>query len=129
MVKCPLCQFVNEDGALFCEQCKSDLAGAEAIPVGQPIAESHGGDAIPMAETVPVMAEAMSHSSPPIAVPVNDHFSESAPEPILEPLPSAHIVASEPPPIPLAVETFVGSYHAPSGSQETMAATPVQAPS
>src|SRR5438105_2640342 len=36
MVKCPFCQFNNEDGALFCEQCKSDLASvapvAEAAP-------------------------------------------------------------------------------------------------
>jgi hypothetical protein len=29
MLKCPFCHFENEDGALFCEQCKSDLAGAE----------------------------------------------------------------------------------------------------
>ena len=28
MVKCPFCQFDNEDGALFCEQCKSDLSRA-----------------------------------------------------------------------------------------------------
>ncbi|MFO0864074.1 MAG: hypothetical protein U0744_05370 [Gemmataceae bacterium] len=40
MVKCPFCGFDNEDGALFCEQCKSDLssvsrslAPAEPIPV------------------------------------------------------------------------------------------------
>ena len=26
MVKCPFCQYQNEDGALFCEQCKSDLS-------------------------------------------------------------------------------------------------------
>jgi hypothetical protein len=25
MIKCPFCGFENEDGALFCEQCKSDL--------------------------------------------------------------------------------------------------------
>lgn len=25
MLKCPFCQFPNEDGALFCERCKSDL--------------------------------------------------------------------------------------------------------
>jgi len=35
MVQCPFCHFKNEDGALFCEQCKSDLAGVpiEAAPV------------------------------------------------------------------------------------------------
>src|SRR5947199_219861 len=26
MLKCPFCGFDNEDGALFCEQCKSDLS-------------------------------------------------------------------------------------------------------
>jgi hypothetical protein len=29
MMKCPFCQFDNEDGALFCEQCKSDLSGSD----------------------------------------------------------------------------------------------------
>ena len=29
MMKCPFCQYDNEDGALFCEQCKSDLGLAE----------------------------------------------------------------------------------------------------
>jgi len=32
MVKCPFCQFENEDGALFCEQCKSDLASVAPTP-------------------------------------------------------------------------------------------------
>jgi hypothetical protein len=34
-MKCPFCQFENEDGALFCEQCKSDLGIGEPIGVGQ----------------------------------------------------------------------------------------------
>src|SRR5438874_8382377 len=29
MLKCPFCEFANEDGALFCEQCKSDLGATE----------------------------------------------------------------------------------------------------
>src|SRR5262245_54351436 len=29
-VQCPFCQFQNEDGALFCEQCKSDLSAVPA---------------------------------------------------------------------------------------------------
>ena len=32
MVKCPFCQFDNEDGALFCEQCKSDLGSVPQTP-------------------------------------------------------------------------------------------------
>jgi hypothetical protein len=133
MVNCPFCQFKNEDGALFCEQCKSDLAGAEPLALAQPIAESHVVEAIPMAtpmaEAVHVMAETLSHSSPSIAVPVNDQPLEATPEPIAEPIPLAHVVTSEPPPVPLAAETIVGSYHVPSGPMETMAASPVQAPS
>jgi hypothetical protein len=131
MVKCPFCQFNNEDGALFCEQCKSDLAGAEAMPVGQPLAESQVVEAIPIAspmpEAVPIMAEALV-SPTPLADPVG------------EPLPSAHIVTSEPPPIPVGSETSISpatpaggsqSSQATMGSQSslaTMAATPVMAP-
>jgi hypothetical protein len=42
MVKCPTCQHPNEDGALFCEQCKSDLAvpaeaGAPVQPAMPPV--------------------------------------------------------------------------------------------
>ena len=33
MIKCPFCGFDNEDGALFCEQCKSDLS---EIPLPPP---------------------------------------------------------------------------------------------
>jgi hypothetical protein len=29
MITCPFCQFQNEDGALFCDQCKSDLGATE----------------------------------------------------------------------------------------------------
>src|SRR5437870_1766793 len=32
MVKCPFCQYDNEEGALFCEQCKSDLATVAPTP-------------------------------------------------------------------------------------------------
>ena len=41
MLRCPFCHFDNEDGALFCEQCKSDLAGVEAPapPVATPVEE------------------------------------------------------------------------------------------
>ena len=42
MAKCPVCQFSNEDGALFCEQCKSDLASV-------PVAAAAHADEIPMA--------------------------------------------------------------------------------
>jgi hypothetical protein len=48
MVKCPFCQYDNEDGALFCEQCKSDLG---ALPVAHPL-PAHPAEAVPMAGLV-----------------------------------------------------------------------------
>ena len=39
MVKCPFCQFDNEDGALFCEQCKSDLASVAPTPAAAKLPE------------------------------------------------------------------------------------------
>src|SRR5262245_55404940 len=70
MLKCPFCHFENEDGALFCEQCKSDLAGVAAaggasdIAVAQVVEampiQGPGGD-VPVAavvEATPVVAEA-----------------------------------------------------------------------
>src|SRR2546430_1641104 len=53
MILCPFCHFQNEDGALFCEQCKSDLSGVEP-------SKSGAGEPIPVAavldETVPMAA-------------------------------------------------------------------------
>ena len=37
-MKCPICTFENEDGALFCEQCKSDLSVGDQQPVEEPVA-------------------------------------------------------------------------------------------
>ncbi len=65
MIKCPFCHFENEDGALFCERCTSDLATAApaaaaalpspppvlpAIPVPEPLAF----EAIPVATAEPL---------------------------------------------------------------------------
>src|SRR5213079_159402 len=56
MVKCPFCHFDNEDGALFCEQCKSDLGVVE--PASAAAVHSASIDTIPLAaiEEVPVAA-------------------------------------------------------------------------
>ncbi len=45
-MKCPFCQFDNEDGALFCEQCKSDLGVAEPVAVGQAAEAQHSASAV-----------------------------------------------------------------------------------
>lgn len=43
MIKCPYCGHGNEDGTLFCEQCKSDLgAVAEHLPPAPPLASGTG---------------------------------------------------------------------------------------
>jgi hypothetical protein len=68
MTKCPFCHFDNEDGALFCEQCKSDLGGvpvsvpaAEAIATAEPVVEAFVAEAVAVGEmealAVPVEAE------------------------------------------------------------------------
>ena len=61
MMRCPFCGFDNEDGALFCEQCKSDLSAvpaapppAPAVPVAQVVEAVPM--AAPMAEAVPMAA-------------------------------------------------------------------------
>jgi len=59
MVKCPFCQFQNEDGALFCEQCKSDLS---AVPAAAPV----GVETMPMAA---VVGEAAPMMAAPVAAP------------------------------------------------------------
>ncbi len=46
MSKCPYCHFENEAGALFCEQCKSDLGWVEPNAV-RPAPDSENGGALP----------------------------------------------------------------------------------
>ena len=41
MTKCPLCGWANEDGVLFCEKCKSDLA--PPAPAFPPVAPADAG--------------------------------------------------------------------------------------
>src|SRR5947207_9613833 len=66
MVKCPFCHYDNEDGALFCEQCKSDLAGVEPAMMAQPIAE------------VPVAAAEIIETVPLVSVPEGVPIIEAA---------------------------------------------------
>jgi hypothetical protein len=90
MILCPFCHFQNEDGALFCEQCKSDLSGvpetpAEPVPTApltpEPVA-AHPVAAVPM-------------SIEPVAVPLLE------PEPLAaEPLhPEPYPLTAEPVPV------------------------------
>ncbi|MEI7852673.1 MAG: FHA domain-containing protein [Planctomycetota bacterium] len=113
MIVCPFCHFENEDGALFCEQCKSDLTGvdsAPAVPVAAeapplPVAEVIEeaipfamADAIEIVEEVPSfpMAEMAIEEMPPLPV------AEAMPEPIAEEVAPPPIAAAPIAPAPIA---------------------------
>lgn len=82
MIKCPFCQYDNEEGALFCEQCKSDLGvleSTERAPVAVP---SHEEEAMepPVSETIesvptarPISLDSLASAAAeiPVARPVN----------------------------------------------------------
>jgi pSer/pThr/pTyr-binding forkhead associated (FHA) protein len=112
MTKCPFCHFDNEDGAAYCEQCKSDLSVVTPEPVGVahatpepvrpvaaiPIAAAHSS--LPAAEpvvfeAVPVAADEVAQL--PVAAEVLPVAAEIAPAAIPEPPPP-------PPPPPAEVE-------------------------
>lgn len=121
MIICPFCHFENEDGALFCEQCKSDLTGvdsAAAIPVAAeappfPIAESVE-EAIPfaMADAIEVPEETPSFPIADIAV------EEMPPLPVAEAMPEIPVAEVAPPAMPVAEV-------APAPVPEVPAAAPV----
>jgi hypothetical protein len=73
MVKCPFCQYQNEDGALFCEQCKSDLSAVPAA-VGAEAGAVGGVETMPMAALVgdggaPAMAAPLDAAPAPAEAP------------------------------------------------------------
>ncbi len=97
MIKCPFCHYDNEDGSLFCEQCRSDLSDVPPIAVPAPAASSRpspspipGLPPVPPAmPPLPPIAPLFHESSPPLAgTPLV--VEESAPPPF-PPLPVADI--------------------------------------
>jgi hypothetical protein len=154
MVQCPFCHFDNEDGALFCEQCKSDLAGVavavdaaavavEAVPV---VAEAVPVEAMPIeampVETVPLEAEPVE-AEPIEAMPVEAVPAEAVPmeatpveaEPIaaeavpLQPIapPPPVVAAPPPPPPPPAVAPPVAMAPPPAAAPAPAAPAPAPA--
>lgn len=72
MIKCPFCHFENEDGALFCERCTSDLTAVAATPA--PAAPPPLPGAVPLVEAVvipadPDVVEAIPVEAVPLAIP------------------------------------------------------------
>jgi hypothetical protein len=142
MVKCPFCQFDNEDGALFCEQCKSDLGGMEAEPAAPPpraakpaeevpLAAAFVEEAVPfapLAEAAPGIAEAMPVEGSPIDGGGFPGFGEGAPVAEAEPVP----FPAEPAPweapvaeaVPVAPEEREAKPAEPAQPAETLATAP-----
>jgi len=130
MVKCPFCGFDNEDGALFCEQCKSDLSTVapaappppppepEAIPFA-PVEEEAPMAAVieaapeeipmaaveepaPMAAIMEAAAEVVAEPEPPMAAPIEEPPpAAEMPPPAVPPEPPAPVAMPEPLPAPL----------------------------
>lgn len=125
MVKCPFCGYDNEEGSLFCEQCKSDLtpvspsipaaippaaaipeaqaygvatAPVEAVPTATPYVAAPVAEAVPIASTAEV--------APPVAeaVPIAEAMPSTAPAPPSE-APPAEPVA--PPAVTEAVQPVI----------------------
>jgi FHA domain len=96
MLKCPFCNFQNEEGALFCEQCKSDLGSVVATPAAAPPVVP---EAVPMAavidELIPIAAVEAALTSAPVVV-----ADIAAPTGTV-----AVATAAAPPGVPVAVAT------------------------
>jgi hypothetical protein len=116
MVKCPFCHYDNEDGALFCEQCKSDLAGAEtAMPIEAtvPVAAAEIVETVPLVsvpEGTPIVeAAVIGESAVAEAVPLVEAMpADAVPVEVVETIPLASevmvepVAPVEPPPVPAA---------------------------
>jgi hypothetical protein len=99
MIVCPFCHYNNEDGALFCEQCKSDLAGVEPVATAAPmVAEPMVAEPI---AAEPIVAEAVVAEAivaePVEATPVEAEVVEAAPvEAVVAEAVVAEAVVAEP---------------------------------
>jgi len=104
MVKCPKCNFDNQEGALFCEQCHEDLAAVvgviEAVVVDAGVAEGIAvAEAVVIAEPLvatPVAVES-APSPPPEAAPAPEPSTPAAEAPSAPPAQPAPPATSVPP--------------------------------
>ncbi len=133
MVKCPFCHFENEEGALFCEQCKSDLGAAampvahaepvEGIPTAEPLsAEPYEAIPLAAAEAMPFAAEPVEAQPLPAVPLAESETKETPPEPPAHqavtptPVPAPHAPAAAAPAAVPAAAPPVGAV-LPAGSQ------------
>jgi hypothetical protein len=134
-MKCPVCQYNNEDGALFCDQCKSDLSPAQTTP------EEHGTAPIwaaaPLEPDSHTLTAALATSSPvaavveavtPIdpAVPATDSPAIAIAEavPVSEGIPIAQPIDAVPPAALAEAQLVDGASAAPVAP----AAIPIESP-
>ncbi|MFO0877850.1 MAG: FHA domain-containing protein [Gemmataceae bacterium] len=126
MIKCPFCHYENEDGALFCERCTSDLSAVAPTPAPlSPPPIPPALPAIPVAEAMPLVAEAVPFEASPFeAIPV------AMAEPI-DAFPLTPIAEAEPielaPVMPAALEHIPSAPPVPAVEPVPMAA-PVAPP-
>jgi hypothetical protein len=116
MIKCPFCHFENEEGALFCERCTSDLGAVASAtppkPVVPPIpVPAVSPPAIPIPEPVPFEAIPIALAEPLDAIPL------ATAEAVME---SAVPMA---PSIPIALETLAPEPQAPMPELDPTRAT------
>ncbi|HEV3262951.1 MAG TPA: FHA domain-containing protein [Gemmataceae bacterium] len=124
MVKCPFCQYDNEEGALFCEQCKSDLGGA------QPAAASQPREDVPVAAVIEETAAFAPVADvveplPLEATPVGEggnHEQADAGIPMAAPVADEPPLAFAPEPEPVAIAPLAEA--APAGPQPAAQAAP-----
>lgn len=107
MIKCPFCHFDNEDGALFCERCSSDLSSVAPAPGPAPAAPPPPPiplavpEPIPMAMPEPLDAIPMAHAMPleePLPLAMPEPMPLAMPEPMPEPIPAMPLELSATPP-------------------------------
>ena len=130
MSKCPFCQFENEDGALFCEQCKSDLGATEPV-----MAHVAGNvvQGLAVAEVAsPLAAVATMTEAVPIAqIDAGVSAAAAVPIAVAVPLPETPPVTVAPEAFPagIAVAEAVPTWAMPATSaDEPTVASPAAAP-
>lgn len=122
MVKCPFCEFNNEDGAIFCEQCKSDL-GTD-MEAGAPPGPARPGADVPFAA---VIEEPFAAAAPTGAAPLKDSpfafLSQGAPA--LAPPPVAEVISS---PVSVPQVESPAAAPPPANPPASPVVTPVEGP-
>lgn len=88
MLKCPYCAYENEEGTLFCEQCKSDLAviSQADIPSAQPMEAA----AEPLVQAAAAVASTAQHA------PLSEAIADTVTHEPVAAAPGSAPAASEP---------------------------------